>query len=189
MSTTSADELQYIEQFIPEYRAGYKVFVKATSQGDKDVISATLFSMERYEMEKSFHREALATAPLTIEEASQYAKKNWLGRKDFHEINKLVMRDVMERSGTNEDIAAHAFKLYLDKARSLGLIRDSEIARKFNECTEKNTDLEAIINRLRIDLKKCQDDFEAYKKRLQPLGTGKTETGGTSEDNNQAPIS
>ena len=188
MSKTSADERQYIEQFIREYRAGYQVFVKATPESDKDPISETLLSMAHYEIEKSFHGEALARAPLTIEQASRYTKKNWLGRKNVHEINELLMHDDMQRSGTNEDIAAHAFKVSLDKARSRGLICDSEIARKFNECTEKNTDLEAIINHLRIDLKKCQDDFEAYKKRIQPLGTGKTETGGTSEDNDQVPV-
>lgn len=188
MAKLSADELQYIEKFIREYRVGYQVFVKASSESDQNLIGATLFSMERYELTKSFHREALARAPLTFEQASQRIKRNWLGHEDFRKINELLMHDGMERSGTDEDIAAHAFKLHLDKARSRGLICVSEIARKLDECKEKNTGLEVIIKNLRIDLKKCQDDYEAYKKTVQPLGKGKTETGGTSEDNDHAPI-
>jgi len=189
LAKLSAEEIQYIELFIREYRAGYQVFVKATSQSDKDLINGTLFSMERYELEKNIHHEAQARPPLTIGQAAQRAKRNWLrNRKDPHQINELLLHDDMERSGTNEDIAAHAFKMYLDKARSRRLICVSEIARKLDECTEKKTDLESIIKNLRIDLKKCQDDFEAYKKRVQPLGKGRTEIGGTSEGNDHAPI-
>jgi len=55
----------------------------------------------------------------------------------------------MERSGTNEDIAAHAFKMCLDKARSRRLIRDSETARKFDECTEQNVKLQEELRQAR----------------------------------------
>jgi len=59
LAKLSAEEIQYIEQFIRDYRAGYQVFVKATSQSDKDTISETILLMERYELEKSIHQESL----------------------------------------------------------------------------------------------------------------------------------
>lgn len=114
-------------------------------------------------------------------DSTQMVRKNWLGRKDIRKIAELLNQDYMERSGLNEDVAAHAFKIMLDKARSHGLIRDGQIVRKFKECTEKTANLEAEISQLRRDLKKCQDDFKAYQNRVQPLGKGRTETGGTEE--------
>lgn len=180
MSRLSDDEREYIEQFIQEYRTGYKVFGKATSQEDKDIIIDTLSKMERYELEKSLHQEARARPRLTFEQASRRVKKGWLG-PNFRAINQLIIQDDMQRSGGHEDIAAHAFKVALDIVRSRRLILDSEIPRKFKECMEKNTKLETEISRLRKDLKQCQEDFKAYKNRVQPLGNGKTERGGVDE--------
>jgi hypothetical protein len=180
LSRISDHEREYIEQFIREYRAGYKVFAKATSQKDSETIAQAVVKMQTYELEKNVHQEAQTRPPLTFAQASLRVKKSWLGPK-IQDIKQLILDDDMVRSGANEDIAAHAFKVWLDVARSRNLILDSEFPRKFKECMEKNKDLETQIHELQIDLKKCKDDFKAYRNRLQPLGKGRTERGGTEE--------
>lgn len=179
MSRTSDDDREYIEQFIQEYRDGFKVFAKATNQEDRNAINDVLIKMEMYELQKSFHHEALARPALTFDQASLRVKKNWLGHRNPHLIHQLIIQDDMLRSGGDEDIAGHAFKISLDIARSRNLIVDSDIVRKYKESTEKNKTLETEIHQLEMKLKKCQDDFKAYKNRIQPLGRGRTERGGT----------
>ena len=142
LSNTSDDEKEYIEQFTREYRHGDKEFVKAESQSDAELIDETLHSMEYYEFTKRTHREAKLKPELSYQQASQYVKRDWLGRKNIRKINDMLVDDTMTRNGVHESIAARAFKVCLDKAKSRGLIRDSEsITRKFKDCVKSKADL------------------------------------------------
>lgn len=139
---SKSSDVEYIEEFRREYRAGNKDFAKSESQRDRQIVGQVIFSMENYELEKGLHEDARLKQPLTFEEAVQEVPKSLLGRKDVRKVNQLLMKDMMEHDGMNVEIAAHAFKISLDVARAGHLIRDSEnVARKFKNCTEKNTDL------------------------------------------------
>lgn len=157
MSRIKDDEREYIEKFIREYRTDLKGFVKSASSADQEIIDKTLFSMERYEKEKKNHEQKMHKFPLTFEKASQYVKKNWLGRKNRRKISEIVRDDDMKRKGTDEGLAAHAFKVWLDKARSLNLICVSEdVPQQLKDCTEKKTECEK-------QLREAQEEIERLR--------------------------
>jgi hypothetical protein len=135
-------DVDYVEQFIHDFRAGYKEFAKPESQEDKKWLDELYAAMEKYDLAKQKHLDAQARPPLTLDTANQLVPIQLAGREAMDKIRELVMTDRMERNGLFRDVEAFNFKLMLDRARFRGLVHDSEcVSTKFKDCMEKNTDL------------------------------------------------
>lgn len=87
---------------------------------------------------------------------TQYEKlrEEYLLQKYYDESKKL--HDLVDR-----------FQGIIQQVRSRNLM-DEE--RESQRLRQKNTELDARVTQLSIDLKKCRDDFEAYKATVKPLG-------------------
>jgi hypothetical protein len=148
---SKSSDIEDVEQFMREYRAERKDFVlKSESKDDRRTVGQAIFSMQMYELEKRIHENALLKPPLTFDEALRRVPKGILGRRDVRKVNELLMKDEMEQSGVNIDIAAHAFKISLDYVRARRLIRDSEdTPRRLKDCTEQNVKLQEELRQAR----------------------------------------
>ena len=58
----------------------------------------------------------------------------------------------------------------IQQAKSRNLIDEQ---REYEQVRQKNAELEARVVQLSRDLKKCRDEFEAYKRTVKPLGSRK----------------
>lgn len=145
-----SSDIEYVEQFLSDYRVGYKEFTKTESQDDRAIIDELLFAMEKYDLAKEAHERAQSRPVLTLDVANLQVPKKLSGRKHMDRIRELLLKDQLERSGTYRSISALVLKMWLDKVRSHGLIRDSEnVSRRFRDCTEQSVKLQEELHQAR----------------------------------------
>lgn len=138
-----SSDIEYVEQFLSDYRAGYIDFGKIESKEDKDLRDELLFALEKYDLSKQVQKDAQNKPPLTFETANQRVPRELSGRKHMGKIRELMIEDDRHRSGTYRSHDAFTFKMLIDKARAHGLILDSEnVRRKFKICEEKRIESE-----------------------------------------------
>jgi hypothetical protein len=182
---TDADEerYKYLDQFILEWRRRDRIPAYPISTDDSELIDRMLGAMHAYETFKGLHEDALKEPELTSDTAIEKARMMGTKEKDIGKVAaELLMKDTLDRAGTDRIQPSILFLDLLDKVNARRLILPSEDKiRKLAECEEKNVSLQSIVNQLRADLKKCQDEFADYRHRVRPLDDGKTETGDVGE--------
>lgn len=71
----------------------------------------------------------------------------------------------------NDSKALHSlvddFQEVIQQARSRNIIDEQK---EYEQLRQKNAELEARVGQLSRDLKKCKDEFDAYKRTVKPLG-------------------
>jgi len=139
------ERYRYLDQFLLEYRTGDRApnyERRLASKEDSDLFGRMLNAMERYEVVKGLHEDALKEPELTPDDAIKQAEMMATKEKEIgHIAAELLKQSSDAHGGISRIMPSFRFLGLLDMVNARKLILPSkDKLRELAECLEEKTD-------------------------------------------------